>query len=119
MQLSLLRHADAVENAVSEAARELTAKGVEQARRVGTFGRQHGLVPELILSSPYRRAEQTARIFAEETGGGKVTVAKWLASGMNSKTARAELNGSLTLFTRENMRPGAAMLEFTLPPELL
>ena len=44
----------------------------------------------MILSSPYKRAEQTARAFAKEIDG-EVTLADFLISGMEPKDACAEL----------------------------
>ena len=81
MLLSLLRHAEAVAHATNDAERELTPKGVEQARRVGEFLRAHGGRIDAILSSPFKRAEQTARIAAEKIGV-RVTMENFLASGM-------------------------------------
>lgn len=82
MLLYLLRHAEASDRAASDAERALTEKGEAQARRVGEFCERNGLAPALILASPLRRAEQTARLAAEEIKGGKVEVAAFLASGM-------------------------------------
>jgi phosphohistidine phosphatase len=92
MLLFLLRHADAVPMAGSDALRALSEKGVAQAKQAGRFCLRAGLVPELILTSPLRRAEQTARLFAEEIGAPKiVTVATLLACGMDPETALGEL----------------------------
>ncbi len=90
MRLYVLRHAEAVDQAASDAARELTPRGVEQARTVGAFCQRHGLQPELILSSPYRRAVQTAEGFTAAFG---VTPqnAPFLASGMRPDAALVEL----------------------------
>lgn len=66
MRVLILRHAEAVDHASSDFARELTAKGREQSTRVGRFMREQALAPELILSSPYLRARQTAAGVARE-----------------------------------------------------
>lgn len=92
MLLFLLRHAEAVAQAESDAARTLTAKGFEQAARVGRFCREHGLTPDLILSSPLRRAEQTARGAAMQMGDVPVRVAEFLASGMQPDFAITKLH---------------------------
>lgn len=91
MLLYLLRHADAEASAESGAARALTEKGVEQAKRVGRFCRKNELKPDMILSSPFRRAEQTAKLAAEKMENDKVQIAEFLASGMQPGTAIAEL----------------------------
>ncbi len=66
MQLFLLRHAEAESNAASDEARALTVKGTKQAEAIGKFCLEHDFVPELILSSPLTRAEETARLVARE-----------------------------------------------------
>jgi phosphohistidine phosphatase len=66
MQLYLLRHAEAEDDPTNDEQRALTTKGEKQARSVGKFCRSHSIIPEIILSSPLRRAEETARIFARE-----------------------------------------------------
>lgn len=90
MKLYVLRHAEAVDHAPTDAARELTARGLEQARAVGTFCQRHGLTPELVLTSPYRRAVQTAELFAAAFGQ-TPQQASFLASGMRDSTALNEL----------------------------
>ena len=91
MLLYLLRHAEAVDHAVSDAARALTEKGMAQAARAGKFCLRNGFAPEIILTSPYRRAEQTAKLAAEEMKAGKVEIVNFLGSGMAPETAAEEL----------------------------
>ena len=94
MFLYLLRHADAMPTARSDAARVLTENGVLQAQQVGQFCRKHKLLPEIILTSPYHRAEQTARLFATEINQPKlVEVAPFLGCGMDPETALNKLMG--------------------------
>ena len=66
MQLFLLRHAEAESDAASDEVRALTAKGTKQAEAIGKFCLEHDFVPEIILSSPLKRAEETARLVARE-----------------------------------------------------
>jgi phosphohistidine phosphatase len=66
MQLFLLRHAEAESSAASDEARALTSKGTKQAETIGKFCLEHDVVPEMILSSPLTRAEETARLVARE-----------------------------------------------------
>jgi len=69
MQIYLLRHGiaeDARGRADSE--RALTAEGREKLRRVLKRARAAGAAPDLILSSPYRRAVETGDVAAEALG---------------------------------------------------
>ena len=92
MRLYLLRHADAAEIRTSDAARELTPKGIGQAKTVAQFCARKQVRPVLILTSPYRRTVQTAEIVAEALhleGGPQAE--EFLASGMEPETALSEL----------------------------
>lgn len=90
MHLYLLRHAEAIDHEEKDAARYLTDKGISQAKAVARFCRDFGIVPDIILTSPYRRAEQTADIVARKTGA-KLAVAPFLISGMEPNQAIDEL----------------------------
>lgn len=90
MRLYLLRHAEASDRAPSDAARELTALGIEQAQTVGAFCKKHGIKPNLILTSPFRRAAQTAQLVAAALGQMPQN-AGFLASGMDPENALMEL----------------------------
>ena len=65
--LVLIRHAKTQQQASGQRDydRELTARGEHDAPMMGKRLRQAGLVPDRILSSTARRAEQTARLIAE------------------------------------------------------
>ena len=69
MMLSLLRHGIAVERGSSgdedDAERSLTAKGERRMRRSAEGMLTLSLTYDLILSSPYLRARQTAEIVAQ------------------------------------------------------
>lgn len=65
--LYLMRHgiaADA-EAGMSDADRALTAEGIRKTTRVAVGLQTIGVTPEIILSSPLRRADETARLVAE------------------------------------------------------
>ena len=66
MRIYLVRHGDAVpeEDAGSDRDRWLSPRGREAARVLGRLLREHGVVPDLILSSPLPRAVQTAELIA-------------------------------------------------------
>lgn len=97
MLLCLLRHAEAEDTAPSDSARRLTAKGEEQAERVGKFCRKHGIEPPVILTSPVTRALQTARLVAEAVRGAELIEVPWAACGMDPETARQELGAYASL----------------------
>ncbi len=70
MQIYLLRHAIA-ENAragMRDADRALTAEGSEKLGRVLRCAKSAGVEPAVILSSPYRRAMETAQAAADILG---------------------------------------------------
>src|SRR5580704_4937066 len=65
MRLYLLRHATAVDIASSDALRELTKEGREEARIAGAALAELGVKPSHVFSSPLVRARQTAEIAAK------------------------------------------------------
>jgi phosphohistidine phosphatase len=69
MVISLLRHGIAVERgspgSEEDSARPLTAKGEQRMRRIAEGMLALGLSYDLILSSPYVRARQTANVVSQ------------------------------------------------------
>ncbi len=67
MQVYLLRHGIAQEGgpSVDDAGRELTAEGRRKLRQILSAVAEAGVAPNLILSSPLKRAIQTADIAGE------------------------------------------------------
>ncbi len=70
MELYILRHGIATdaEPGKPDSSRELTDEGREKVAAVARMARRAGVDPSLILSSPYLRAMQTARVAADEFG---------------------------------------------------
>jgi phosphohistidine phosphatase len=70
MEIYLLRHAIAEATSASgrDADRRLTEEGRDKLRRVLERAHSAGVRPSLILTSPYRRALETAEIAARELG---------------------------------------------------
>ena len=70
MDLFILRHAIAEDKggfgSRPDSDRPLTEKGARKMRRVAKVLRKMGLSFDLILSSPFRRAKETAEIVADE-----------------------------------------------------
>ena len=90
MRLYFLRHADAATPADSDEERALSAKGLNQAKRVAEFLEAHEIRPALILTSPVLRAFETARIVAEALEI-ECESAPFLSCGMMPSTAMTAL----------------------------
>ncbi len=87
MQLFFLRHADADPNedgSISDEKRQLTEKGLKQARQLARMLKTWEVAPTRLYSSPLMRAKQTADIVAEAV---KVSVAvrRELAPGFDAE----------------------------------
>jgi len=65
MDLILWRHADA-ENGSHDSERKLTAKGIKQAARMAKWLRARLPEDAVVLASPAKRAQQTARAFTAD-----------------------------------------------------
>jgi phosphohistidine phosphatase len=70
MELYLFRHGIAEDTLPGspDSDRELTDEGREKTAAVAKMARKTGVRPSLILTSPYLRARQTAKIAADEFG---------------------------------------------------
>jgi phosphohistidine phosphatase len=70
MELYVLRHgiAEDARAGSPDSARELTEEGREKVAAVAKMARRAGVEPSLIISSPYLRAVQTARVAGDELG---------------------------------------------------
>jgi phosphohistidine phosphatase len=72
MILYLVRHGIAINRtdpkAPPEPERPLTAKGVQKTRSAALGLKEMGVSPDILITSPYVRAAQTAEIFAEALG---------------------------------------------------
>ena len=87
MTLYFMRHAEAEETAPgqSDAERKLTEKGIRRSREAAVALRALGVELDLILTSPLRRAQQTAELVAQALGapveqapalGGRLTLGR-------------------------------------------
>jgi phosphohistidine phosphatase len=72
MILYIVRHGIAVDRtdpkSPPEPERPLTAKGVQKTRAAALGLKEYGVKPDVLITSPYVRAAQTAEIFAEALG---------------------------------------------------
>ncbi len=91
MLLYVFRHADAVSVAASDDERPLSEKGMAQVKKVARFCSNNELLPDMILTSPIRRAQKTAEIFSVETDVKRVLSVEFLRSGMTPEQAIKEL----------------------------
>jgi phosphohistidine phosphatase len=98
MILHLIRHGIAVERAdpksPAEAERPLTAAGVRKTRLAALGLCAVGAKPDVLITSPYVRAAQTAEIFAEALGfsPGKIRVSETLKPAANPAEILKELS---------------------------
>lgn len=91
MNLLIIRHAKAEGFAMDDSSRNLTEKGRCQAKKVGEFLKTHNLLPDVVLSSPYLRAKQTAEIFCESAGVAGPHIEPWLSCGVSPSQVMHEL----------------------------
>jgi phosphohistidine phosphatase len=84
MRLYLVRHAEAAAGTPDEL-RPLTPDGREQARALGADLREAGVVPDAIVTSPLRRARETALLVGQELGV-ETTVDDRLSPGATAAT---------------------------------
>jgi phosphohistidine phosphatase len=90
MNLYLLRHADAATVAETDEARCLSEKGLEQAKKVARLCEVQRLQLSLVLTSPVRRAHETALIVSAHLRT-KIQVVPWLACGAEPDQVLHEL----------------------------
>jgi len=87
MEIYILRHgiAEEAKAGVPDAERALTDTGREKLRAVLEQARRGGVKPSLILSSPYRRALQSAQMAGQVLGCHKVVESESLTPGSTPK----------------------------------
>jgi phosphohistidine phosphatase len=111
MQLFLLRHADAEPDAANDQTRTLTAKGSKQAASMGKFCFEHGFIPDMILTSPLKRAEETAQLFARELNLPRlVQIQDFLRPGMTPERAFSGLRESSSKLMKREKSSGKAII---------
>jgi len=80
MQLFIVRHGIAVDRedpkCPADPDRFLTDEGIEKTRQVAQGVAEVGAIPDLMVTSPYLRALQTAEIFAEQLEYSKQKIRK-------------------------------------------
>ncbi len=94
MQVYLLRHGIAEEGktGVNDALRSVTAEGRRKLRQVLKSAAEAGVRPELIISSPLKRALQTAELAKEILSYGDIVAqSKALSPGASAEEAWDEI----------------------------
>ena len=99
--LYLFRHGDAEHETRDDAARRLTEKGERQARAAGAALAALGEQIDACLTSPKRRATETARLACESLPGIEPEVAPELAGGDFDALALAAGRGDVLMVGHE------------------
>jgi len=104
MEIYILRHGIAEEGkaGMPDAQRALTDAGREKLHAVLERARAAGVKPSIILTSPYKRAAQTAHMAAHVLGCHKIVETETLTPGSTPKAVWDEI--------RARHREGALML---------
>lgn len=94
MELYLLRHGDAQprDSSSPDAERALTRKGMQDVQTVTRQARVGNVRPDVILTSPLRRAKETAAIAQKEMGVKRVLETKALLPDAAPETLWKELS---------------------------
>ncbi|MGE4158092.1 MAG: phosphohistidine phosphatase SixA [Planctomycetota bacterium] len=95
LTLILVRHGEAGTTGSSDANRSLTKKGERRVRQTGRALKSLRIMPDLILTSPLRRARMTAGILAAilDTPAEKLKISKNLTPGSRPLAMDRELGG--------------------------
>lgn len=93
MEIYVLRHGEAEERetGLADRDRKLTAKGKRDLKDVLKMARKAEVAPELILTSPLRRAQETAAIAAEILGCKDVVETRNLLPGASPEQIWKEI----------------------------
>jgi phosphohistidine phosphatase len=92
MQLVIVRHAEAAPGKPDEL-RPLTPAGRKHAQAIGPQLRDEGIEPDTVVSSPLRRARETAAAVAEAVGLGEPEIDERLAPGASPNVFREVAQG--------------------------
>ncbi|MDL1873155.1 phosphohistidine phosphatase SixA [Deltaproteobacteria bacterium PRO3] len=121
MQLWLIRHGECETNAASDEARLLTPRGLEDVAKVAArAAAEASAAPQAMLSSPFRRAQQTAEAFQAQWGL-EIETASWLlplsgvAAALEALRKRPE-EGIVLVGHMPNLGLLLAALLWGLPP---
>jgi phosphohistidine phosphatase len=93
MEIYVLRHGEAEERetGLADRDRKLTARGKQDLKAVLKLARKAEVEPDLILTSPLRRAQETAAIAAEVLGSKRVVETRNLLPGASPELIWKEI----------------------------
>jgi len=93
MDIYVLRHGEAEDQKTggTDSERKLTSKGKLDLKAVLKLARRAGAAPDLILTSPLRRAQETAAIAAEVLGCKRVVETRHLLPGASPELVWKEI----------------------------
>ena len=83
MKLHLVRHGDALDHAEDEK-RELSSRGLDEARALGRFFKQSGVHFDTAYTSPLIRARQTSETILATVGDGGAPAPQFAGAMLNS-----------------------------------
>jgi phosphohistidine phosphatase len=93
MHIYLLRHGDASSDSrFDDSERPLTDLGVRQARLVGTLLQRMNIVVDAALSSPLKRAQDTATTVLSNINKRKIVCSEFLLNGSDPQLLFDQLN---------------------------
>lgn len=87
-EIYILRHghAEKVSNVLSDFDRALTVEGIEKINRLGSFLNTLEVGPDIVLSSPFLRAKQTAEVLVSNLNHKpEIKIVDFLSCGASSK----------------------------------
>ena len=110
MEIYILRHGEAEERetGLADRDRKLTAKGKRDLKAVLKVARKLRLRPDLILTSPLRRAQETAAIAAEVLGCKNVVETRNLLPGASPEQVWKEIGTDYKVDKHPARGPSAA-----------
>lgn len=113
MNLYFMRHAKAEDHAQSDSERKLTVEGQLDVDYVAmAFLRREWELPKKLITSPYKRAVETANIMAEKLGIKDIKVVSYEEAVMWSKM-KTYINGEAMLFVGHQPFIGEIIEELT------
>jgi len=93
MHIYFLRHGDAsYDSRYNDSERPLTDLGVRQATLVGTLIQRMNIVVDAMLSSPLKRAQDTATTVLSSNNKRKITCSEFLLNGSDPQLLFDQLN---------------------------
>lgn len=84
LKVYIMRHGEAGYSAISDSSRPLTSFGQKQCASVAYWFKQHDIVIDLAMVSPYLRAQQSFAFFPDQILVNKIETSQWLTPSGNT-----------------------------------